>query len=312
MQEGILLYNLISLFAGVSATFVVWILYLRTRNGGLVPFIVMNVLFALVIAGCTYELYAKLMGRYDTLPREIVHELIQACILGLCVPVTRLSRPRIRGRLVKTVELGFAAVTSLIAAAFAAYFIFSRDASLYTAIYICIYADLCLAILYFGLSSLLFRKPRRSVPALRNWEIGMGFLRALSLAILPAFIPVDFFGYLIPPLGAILPQDAYVLPAFYLSTSLLMMVGTIKDILAREPESGLMAPTDEFVDRFGLTRREAEVIPLVLEFLSYREIGDRLFVSVGTVRTHLIHIYRKTGARNRLELARLIRRESRS
>jgi LuxR family maltose regulon positive regulatory protein len=35
--------------------------------------------------------------------------------------------------------------------------------------------------------------------------------------------------------------------------------------------------------------------------LSYREIGDELFISMQTVKSHTARIYDKLGARNRLE-----------
>jgi len=50
---------------------------------------------------------------------------------------------------------------------------------------------------------------------------------------------------------------------------------------------------------------------LVLRNLSYREIADRLYISPGTVRTHIIHIYQKTGVSARLELSRLVWSEHR-
>jgi DNA-binding CsgD family transcriptional regulator len=37
-----------------------------------------------------------------------------------------------------------------------------------------------------------------------------------------------------------------------------------------------------------------------------REIGQALFMSIGTVEAHLTRVYRKLGHRSRSELARLI------
>jgi DNA-binding NarL/FixJ family response regulator len=51
-----------------------------------------------------------------------------------------------------------------------------------------------------------------------------------------------------------------------------------------------------------LTKRELDVLALVAHGLSNGEIGDRLFVSIETVKTHVKHIYRKTGARDRAQL----------
>lgn len=51
----------------------------------------------------------------------------------------------------------------------------------------------------------------------------------------------------------------------------------------------------------GLTRREAEVIALIADGLSNREIAERLFVSEATVKTHINRAFAKTGVRDRAQ-----------
>jgi len=55
-----------------------------------------------------------------------------------------------------------------------------------------------------------------------------------------------------------------------------------------------------------LTAREWDVLRLVDQGYSNREIARRLFISVGTVRKHLEHIYDRTGARGRNAAAALM------
>lgn len=57
------------------------------------------------------------------------------------------------------------------------------------------------------------------------------------------------------------------------------------------------APTDP------LTAREEEVLALLSAGLTNAEIGDRLFVSMGTVKAHIGTILHKLGVRNRVEAA---------
>nr|WP_319394812.1 response regulator transcription factor [uncultured Desulfobacter sp.] len=52
-----------------------------------------------------------------------------------------------------------------------------------------------------------------------------------------------------------------------------------------------------------LTSREAEVAKWLVGGLSNQEISEKMFVSVRTVKAHLTSIFKKTGCRNRLELA---------
>jgi len=60
--------------------------------------------------------------------------------------------------------------------------------------------------------------------------------------------------------------------------------------------------TDDTVrERLGITRREMEVLELVARGLSNREIGETLFVSENTVKTHCSRAFDKLGARRRTE-----------
>jgi DNA-binding CsgD family transcriptional regulator/GAF domain-containing protein len=54
-----------------------------------------------------------------------------------------------------------------------------------------------------------------------------------------------------------------------------------------------------------LTRREQEVVALVSEGLTTREIAQRAFISENTVKQHLKRIYAKTNVSNRAELIQL-------
>lgn len=49
----------------------------------------------------------------------------------------------------------------------------------------------------------------------------------------------------------------------------------------------------------ALTAREAELLSLLADGLTNRELGRRLFISEATVKTHLAHIYAKLGVDSR-------------
>jgi DNA-binding CsgD family transcriptional regulator len=54
----------------------------------------------------------------------------------------------------------------------------------------------------------------------------------------------------------------------------------------------------------SLTEAERQVAALVAEGLTNREIAERLFISVSTVKSHLSHTFAKLGLSRRSELAR--------
>jgi len=55
----------------------------------------------------------------------------------------------------------------------------------------------------------------------------------------------------------------------------------------------------------GLTQREAEILSLLSEGLSNKEIADRGKISYDTVRAHLRHIYEKLHVRGRTEAVKM-------
>jgi DNA-binding CsgD family transcriptional regulator len=55
----------------------------------------------------------------------------------------------------------------------------------------------------------------------------------------------------------------------------------------------------------GLTPRELEVLQLIADGLSTREMADRLFVSENTVKTHISRVLDKLGASRRTQAVQL-------
>jgi len=54
-----------------------------------------------------------------------------------------------------------------------------------------------------------------------------------------------------------------------------------------------------------LTRRENEIVSLIKQHISAKEIAQRMGISLRTVENHLVHIYTKTGFSSREELFNL-------
>ncbi len=67
-------------------------------------------------------------------------------------------------------------------------------------------------------------------------------------------------------------------------------------------------PLGKYIEKFGISKREKEVIQLLLEGISYKAIADKLFISHETVKTHVNNIYKKSGVNNKVELINLIKK----
>jgi len=70
------------------------------------------------------------------------------------------------------------------------------------------------------------------------------------------------------------------------------------------------APVDYMRDQdklesLGITPRELEILELIAEGLSNREIAARVYVSENTVKTHSSHVFDKLGARRRTQAVQL-------
>ena len=73
--------------------------------------------------------------------------------------------------------------------------------------------------------------------------------------------------------------------------------------IARMVVRSFRAPLSGAGEKEGLSTRETEILALLAEGLSNKGIAEKLSISTGTVRTHLMHIFKKLHVRCRTEAA---------
>lgn len=90
---------------------------------------------------------------------------------------------------------------------------------------------------------------------------------------------------------------------FYLALWSVVSLGVVLHYLTRLGTIPDKTTVDrEFITRYGISPREAEVIELILKGYTNKKIGDELFISFTTARTHVSHVFEKTGVKSRVEL----------
>jgi DNA-binding CsgD family transcriptional regulator len=77
----------------------------------------------------------------------------------------------------------------------------------------------------------------------------------------------------------------------------------VKEVVV--PAGEPFVPDDSKREDLGITRREMEILALVAQGMSNREIAGRLFVSENTVKTHCSRAFDKLGARRRTQAVQL-------
>jgi DNA-binding CsgD family transcriptional regulator len=159
----------------------------------------------------------------------------------------------------------------------------------------------CLGVaIFLGMSWINRARPRWETPSHPAWMVGLFVVFGLAfvLDLLRSFLPaLEFLG-----------RDYLFFPGFYAFLNVFLFYSHVK-IWAREgrfPESESDIIKPEAALRFGISERESEVAALLARGRTYSEIADELCVSHSTIKTHVAHLYEKSGARNRVELLNLL------
>jgi DNA-binding CsgD family transcriptional regulator len=79
----------------------------------------------------------------------------------------------------------------------------------------------------------------------------------------------------------------------------------VKEVQVPVPASEPFAPNDSKREALGITPRELEILELIAQGLSNREIAEKLFVSENTVKTHSSRVFDKLGAKRRTQAVQL-------
>jgi len=149
-------------------------------------------------------------------------------------------------------------------------------------------------VFFFGLAVLIFLTP----PSL----VSLG---------LPMFIPATQAD------SQLLAIIVTVVIAFILVTATIVLV-LVRSIRSKQKDYSEQAQSlisravESIIIEYKLTKREGEVLHLLITGQSFSQIASTLFLSINTVRTHIKSIYRKVGINEKQQLIALVEENVRS
>jgi NarL family two-component system response regulator LiaR len=88
----------------------------------------------------------------------------------------------------------------------------------------------------------------------------------------------------------------------------LKLTGTKQRVVVKEgpvPAREPFIPDEEKRENLRITRRELEILELIAQGMSNREIAEKLYVSENTVKTHSSRVFDKLGAKRRTQAVQL-------
>ena len=145
------------------------------------------------------------------------------------------------------------------------------------------------------------RKTKSMAPIKQRKKISI----IIFLVALPLLILFDFF---IQKTGVFSVSDSNIpvtLPVIFIILSGIKIYNDVKRLEVFRLNDNKKQPD---FSAYNLTNREIEVTELIIKGASYKQIGDKLFISLPTVKSHISNIYRKTSVNNKVALINLIGR----
>lgn len=157
-----------------------------------------------------------------------------------------------------------------------------------------------LNLLYTAAGSLMIVLPGKKKPIIPSYERRI-IASSLLLIVIVQCIPLFFYrDQLLTGLGFIL--------LFFTGNTFLpvyLSYGTVYSEAVSEPVKDM--PLEDFCRKYEVSPRETDIIREICKGLSNKEISEKLFISLQTVKDHTHRIYIKTNVRSRVQLINLVK-----
>ena len=127
----------------------------------------------------------------------------------------------------------------------------------------------------------------------------------VGLSLLPFIMASFFVDYIRSITSQVIILAYSIVILVFLFISISRKLSEEKEIVDKEEEKNGSAVD---LSLYHITDREEEIIELICEGNTNKEIAQKLSLSVNTVSNHITNIFDKTGVRSRIDLLNLVRR----
>lgn len=306
MKDLVLWFTGISIFVAGASFVSSILLYFKSRS----PWMLYYLLYAgVIIVTCVLHqfrfFYTVFVPKYIFLESVLPYiQFVFILVQGIVVPVflLKLIDHKIKTH-IKVIIFG---AVGFFGAAAVGYQIFlsilGQEHAATIISYYCVivsYVLYCIVFVFFIVYSLVQWKQI----AAKHSKRGMIFY-LLSTGL---YIPAVFLSRIVP-----IPADMQFIGYIYFPVYVFVWFAAVLFINLRvmNTQSGVSgsALPFAFINEYGITKREKEIILCLLDGSSSQDIAETLFISVKTVNTHIYNIFTKCDVSNRMQLAAIIRR----
>ena len=319
--EIMLSHNLLTLIFGLTAIFVLTKLYLKYRYRYILIYII-NVIAFNVLALLNLPLN-YLLSIYEIFVESIIKLLSIYCFFVFILAVeyfwaytyTLFVSQLMNKKVTRKIKIGYIIVFLISLIIFTPAFItdsgkdFVAHPGMYENVgnitlvlqYIIYFAKLIVfgILLYFlYYSKKYFRKTESKAIGIYGYPIAVIWSIIFLGIVLESFIYIGYNISLLITASSIIYNLASAIAFFFITKN---FSGT------EEAGTNSTIDIESQFEKYGISKREQEIVLLICEGKSNQEIADELFISLSTVKDHINNLFQKTHVKNRVQLTNLFK-----
>ncbi|MDP4147398.1 MAG: helix-turn-helix transcriptional regulator [Bacillota bacterium] len=297
MKDIYLLFCIISLFAGVSSISISCFIYNSNKKKALKLFTALNISFFAIQSAITLRLYSEYALQVSSFI-IFLHKFLDligtssSTLIGLFfinflfgIKVTDLKKK------------AFILIFILQFAGIAIYYLFAAH---YVFAFI-VRASIAAVIVY----ELFIGVKNYQYVSNEDLKHSIKSFIAITLIFLP-FIVFESYKPYIKITKNIELFKILALPSYFLTINIFSLIFVLKYFNTPSFIDNNKL-TSYFKQKYDITEKQSEVIELILEGVTYKQIAEKLFISPKTVDNHIQSIYKKLNVNSKMQLSHLIR-----